>query len=444
MKPRQPAARPRQVPIPAGSGEPGRCEEHVALVLLATRQRPAKRENMSENPRGEHKGHGLSTRAVRAGEGKHKDQDALTTPIFQTSTYIFRDSAEIRAYNAREVERWEYGRYGNPTQRACELKLASLEGADDALLFPSGMNAVGCTLLARVRAGDHVVLTEDCYRNTRRFCEDVLRKLGVELSFVRACDYAQLEAAIRPQTRVLIGESPTNPHLRVADVPRLVKIAAEHRVDLLLDSTLATPFNQRPAEYGVRMILHSVTKYLNGHQDLMAGALVGSSEEVAAVRQFCRPVGGIADPHQSWLILRGLKTFALRMQRHNENSQDIARFLEGHAKVERVWYPGLESHPDHPTARQQMSGFGGVVSFEVRGDEAQTLRFADALELWLLGPSMGGVESLASHPSTVSYYDFTREERYRLGITDNLIRLAVGIEDAEDLIADLDQALAAV
>ena len=399
---------------------------------------------MSEQDHERNPGHGISTRSVRDGEKRRKEEDALTTPIFQTSTYVFSNSAEIQAYNANETERWEYGRYGNPTQRAVELKLASLDGAEDALLFPSGMNAVACTLLAGLRAGDHVILTEDCYRNTRRFCENVLVRFGVALTFVRAGDYEGLESAIREETKLLIAESPTNPHLRVADVPRLVKLAEEREVELLLDSTLATPYNQRPAEYGVKLIVHSLTKYLNGHQDLLAGALVGSAEKVAAVRQFCRPIGGIADPHQSWLILRGLKTFAVRMERHNCNAQAVAEFLEGHSKVERVWYPGLASHPDHDVARQQMSGFGGLVSFEVRGDEAQTLRFADTLGLWLLGPSLGGVESLASHPSTVSYYDFTREERYRLGITDNLIRLAVGIEDVEDLIADLDQALAAV
>ena len=399
---------------------------------------------MSEKDRDERPGDGISTRAVRHGEPRRRTEDSLITPIFQTSTYVFQNSAEIQAYNAKEVERWEYGRYGNPTQRAAELKIAALEGADDALLFPSGMNAVGMTLLARLRAGDHVVLTEDCYRNTRRFCENVLRKFGVELSCVRACEYDELEAAIRPETAGLIAESPTNPHLRVADLPRLVEIARRHDIDLLLDSTLATPFNQRPVEYGVRMIVHSITKFLNGHQDLLAGALVGSAEEVAQVRKFCRPVGGIADPHQSWLILRGLKTFAVRMERHNQNAQRVAEFLESHPKVEQVWYPGLPSHPDHAVAKQQMSGFGGLVSFEVRGDEAQAFRFCDSLDLWLLGPSMGGVESLASHPSTVSYYDYTREERYRLGITDNLIRLAVGIEDVADLIADLDAALATV
>jgi cystathionine gamma-synthase len=399
---------------------------------------------MGEKDHERNPGHGISTRAVRDGEKRRKDEDALTTPIFQTSTYVFRDTAEILAFNEDQSTRWEYGRYGNPTQRAVELKLASLDGADDALLFPSGMNAVGMTLLARLKAGDHIVLTEDCYRNTRRFCETVLTRFGVEVSLVRACDYDALEGAIRPETALLIGESPTNPHLRVSDLPKLVKLSNEHGVDLLLDSTLATPFNQRPVEYGVKLVVHSITKYLNGHQDLMAGALVGAAEEVAAVRQFCRPIGGIADPHQSWLILRGLKTFAVRMERHNRNAQAVAEFLEGHTKVERVWYPGLESHPDHAIARQQMSGFGGVVSFEVRGDQAQTLRFADGLRLWQLGPSLGGVESLASHPATVSYYDYAREERYRIGITDNLIRLAVGIEDVEHLVRDLDQALAGI
>ena len=388
--------------------------------------------------------HGISTRAVHDGEARRKGADALTTPIYQTSTYVFGGTQEILDYNAGRNPRFEYGRYGNPTQRAAELKIASLEGLDDALLFPSGMNAITCTLLALLQSGDHVILTEDCYRNTRRFCDDVLPRFGIDVTSVRACDYAQLEGAIRPQTRVLIAESPTNPHLRVADIPLLVKIAEDRGVTLLLDGTLATPYNQRAGEFGVRHVLHSVTKYLNGHQDLMAGAFVGSAEAVETVRKFCRPIGGIPDPHQSWLILRGLKTFALRMQRHNDNAAAIAPFLEGHAKVERVWYPGLDSHPDHEIAVQQMSGFGGLLSFEVRGDEAQTLRFADALRVWQLGPSLGGVESLCSHPATVSYYEFDREERQRLGIHDNLIRLAVGIEDIEDLIADLDQALASV
>jgi cystathionine gamma-synthase len=384
---------------------------------------------------------GRSTLAVRGGEGPNAE-DALTTPIYQTSTYVFDDTSEILRFNRGETQRWEYGRYGNPTQRAVERKLAALEGAADALLFPSGMNAITCTILALVRAGDHVVLTEDCYRNTWRFCGRALPRLGVEVTPVRAGDPAALEAALRPSTKLVIGESPTNPHLRVADLPALVKLSDERGVHLLVDSTLATPYNQRPVEFGARFVLHSVTKYLNGHQDLLAGALVGGAEEVQQVREYCRPIGGVPDPHQSWLILRGLKTFALRMERHNRNALAIARFLEAHPRVERVWYPGLESHPDHGIARAQMSGFGGVVSFELRGDQDATLRFLDGLRLWLLGPSMGGVESLASHPATVSYYELTRDERYRIGITDNLVRLAVGIEDAEDLIDDLDRALA--
>jgi len=384
---------------------------------------------------------GLSTLSVRSGEPKFKSEASLTTPIFQTSTYIFESSAEIRAFNAKELERWEYGRYGNPTQRAAELKVAALECADDALLFPSGMNALTSTLLALVRAGDHVILAEDCYKNTGRFCLNVLSKFSVELTAVRAGDTGALRDALRPNTRVIVAESPTNPHLRVQDLHELVALARDAGADLVLDSTLATPYNQRPFEFGVRYIVHSATKYLNGHQDLMAGALVGGSAEVDAVRTFCKPVGGVPDPHQSWLFLRGLKTFALRMRAHNENAQRIAEFLEQHPRVRRVWYPGLVSHPDHSLATRQMHGFGGLVSLEIEGDEQQTLKFVDALHLWLLGPSLGGVESLVSHPATVSYYDFSREERERLGIYDNLVRLAVGIEDSEDLVADLEQAL---
>lgn len=389
-------------------------------------------------------GQGLSTQSVRGGEPKFKDADALTTPIYQTSTYVFESTSEILAYNAGEIDRYEYGRYGNPTQRAAELKIAELEGAEDALLFPSGMNAIGSTLLARLKAGDHVVFVEDCYRNTRRFCELVLAKFGVDVTPIRAFDYEQLEAELRPNTRALICEIPTNPHLRVPDLERLVALSEQRGFELLLDATLATPFNVRPCEYGVRMVLHSVTKFLNGHQDLLAGALVGSADEVAQVRQFCRPVGGIPDPHQSWLILRGLKTFALRMEQHNRNAQAIAEFLSGHSRVEQTWYPGLASHPDHELAKRQLKGFGGLVSFTVRGDQKDTLRFADHLQLWLLGPSLGGVESLASHPATVSYSDWPRSERDRLGISDNLIRLAVGIEDPADLIADLDRALSSI
>jgi cystathionine gamma-synthase len=306
------------------------------------------------------------------------------------------------------------------------------------------MNALVCTVLSLVRAGDHLVLTEDCYRNTWRFARSALPRFGIEVTCVRAGDPGAVESALRPSTRVVLAESPTNPHLRVADLAALVKLLDPRGVRLLVDSTLATPLNQRPFELGVRFVLHSVTKFLNGHQDLLAGALVGGAEEVAAVREYCRPIGGIPDPHQSFLILRGLKTFALRMERHNQNALEIARFLEGHPRVERVWYPGLESHPDHRLARAQMSGFGGLVSFEARADQAGTLRFLDALRLWLLGPSMGGVESLASHPATVSYYELSREERLRIGIGDNLVRLAVGIEDAGDLVEDLERALRAI
>jgi cystathionine gamma-synthase len=392
----------------------------------------------------QHPHRGISTRAVRGGERRHKGEDALTTPIFQTATFTFEDSEEVRAYNAGEKQRYEYGRYGNPTVRACELKVASLEGAEDALLFPTGMSAIVNTMLAILREGHHCILFEDCYRNTKKFCSQYLVKYGIDVSFVRAGDYDQLKSEIRDTTRVIIGESPTNPHLRVSDIPQMVKIAKDNGVNLLVDSTLATPYNQTPYDHGVKFVLHSATKYLNGHNDLLGGVLVGSAPQVDAVRTFCNTVGSAADPHQAWMILRGLKTFAVRMERHNANALAIAGWLERHPRVERVWYPGLESHPDHAVAKDQMRGFGGLVSFEVKGDEPETLRFVDALRLWLLGPSMGGVESLASHPATVSYYELSREERYRIGIYDNLVRLAVGIEDIEDLINDLDQALAKI
>jgi cystathionine gamma-synthase len=393
-------------------------------------------------------GAGASTKAVHAGDKRLKPDHALTTPVVLTSTFTFEDVDDLvgfqKAHQADPaIERSEYGRYGNPTIGAVERKLAELDRGEAAILFSSGMAAVTVTLLSLLSAGAHVVITDDCYRRTREFVLEFLPRYGIQSTKVPMGDYGALEAAICPETRLLISESPTNPYLRVVDLPRLVGIARKHGPLTVIDSTFATPINQRPLEYGVDVVIHSATKYLGGHNDLLGGAITGSSEIVGKVRETENIIGAISDPHAAYLLLRGLKTLALRVRHQNETGMQIARFLEQDAHVAKVFYPGLESHPDHAVATQQMAGFGGVVSFELDGDLEKTKRFVDALRIPYIGPSLGGTESLVLPVALSSYFDYTPEERSALGISDTLIRLAVGVEDGEDLIADLTQALEA-
>jgi cystathionine gamma-synthase len=387
---------------------------------------------------------GFSTKAVHAGEAREKAGNAVTTPIFQTSTYTFRDSHELIDYMEGHVEREEYGRYGNPTQRVVECKLAALDGGEAALLFSTGMCAITTTLLAMLGRGGHLVLTEEGYRRTRQFCRTLLQRLGIDYTFVETGNYAALAAAIRPTTRLIFSESPTNPHLRVMDLERLVDIGRQHNVKIAIDSTFATPYNQRPLDFGIDLVFHSATKYLGGHNDLMAGVVVGSRGLVAAIRDMQAMLGGITDPHTSYLLVRGMKTLGIRMRQQNENGMTVARFLEGHPRVRRVYYPGLSSHPDYKVACEQMQGFGGVVSFEIDGDMKMTSAFIDRLHIPYIAPSLGGVETLIEQPALMSYYEMTPEDRAAIGIADELVRLSLGVEDADDLIADLNQALAGI
>ena len=384
---------------------------------------------------------GISTVAVHAGEDRVKPEDALTTPIYQTSTYTFRETRELCAYMEGEVERYEYGRYGNPTCRAAERKLAALEGAQEGLLFGSGMAAITTALLAILSRGHHVVMTHDCYRRTRQFCSTILPKFGIDVATVDTCDYAALEAAIGPNTRVIVSESPTNPYLHVLDLKRLVEIARANGLKVIIDSTFATPYNQRPLELGADLVVHAATKYLGGHNDLLAGAVLGGPDLVGAIRDVQAILGGVADPHSAYLLIRGLKTFPLRIERQNATGMRVAEWLEGQKRVRRVHYPGLPSHPHHQIARAQMRGFGGVVSFEIDGDLEAGSRFVDAVRIPAIAPSFGGVETLIEQPALMSYYELSSEERSALGITDSLIRLSLGVEDADDIIADLAAAL---
>jgi len=387
-----------------------------------------------------------NTDAVHAGDEKRKAFDAVPAPIVQTSTYTFADTAEIAAFTDGthpNPERGEYGRYGNPTVRAVEMRLAALEATEDAVLFASGMAALTTSVLALTRGGQHVVLFRDCYRMTLEFVTDVLARFGVSHTLLDAGDVASLPGAIRPETRLVLSESPTNPYLSCIDLEALATACKERRtVKSLVDATFATPFNCRAASFGIDLVLHSATKYLAGHNDVLAGVVCGPSGLVSLVRDLRGVLGGVCDPHAAFLVARGLKTLGLRVAKQNASALAIAQRLEKHPAIERVFYPGLASHPSHAIARAQMRGFGGVISFIVKGGLAGASRVVDALSIPRIGPSFGGVETLVEQPAVMSYYEMTTEQRTAIGIADGLVRLAVGIEEADDLIADLERALA--
>lgn len=390
-----------------------------------------------------------STLAVHGGAARERPHHALITPVYQTATYTFTDTDDARAFSAARragnTDRDQYGRFGNPTVKAVERRLAELSGGGDAILFASGMAALTSVLLASLPTGAHLIITHDCYRHTREFCLSYLKRLGIETTVVPMGDYAAMEAAIQPRrTRYILSESPTNPYLRVADLARIADIGRRHRVRTLIDSTFATPVNQRPLEWGIDLEVHSATKYLAGHNDLLAGVVIGNGEIMDALREARVILGSVADPHNAYLLERGLKTLALRVRQQNATAQAVAAYLEQHPKIARVWYPGLPSHPDHAIAKAQMSGFGGVVSFEVAGTLEDASRFIDALRIPYIASSLGGVESLIEQSALLAYHDKSPEERAALGIKDNLVRFSIGIEDAEDILADLEQALAAV
>jgi cystathionine gamma-synthase len=381
----------------------------------------------------------LFTRSIHAGEPRRKYADSITTPIVQTSTYTFKNSKAIEDYTKKGKEHFEYGRYGNPTAKIAEARLANLEGAEDCVVFSSGMSAITTTILSLVQSGDHIVITDDSYKKTLEFCRSYLKQFAIECTIVPFGNYTILEKAIKKNTRFIFSESPTNPYLNIFDLVKIRKIAARHDVLTLIDSTFSTPLNQRPIEFGMDIVLHSATKYLGGHNDILAGAVLGKKELIEKIRNLHKSMGGLIDPHCCYLLLRGLKTFPLRVQRQNESGLRVAEFLEAHPAVKTVYYPFLKSHRHYNVAKAQMSGGGGVVTFDIKGNINTAKRFLDALKLTYIGPSFGGAETLITHPALVSYYDYTKKQRYELGITDTLFRLAIGLEDVEDIIEDLER-----
>lgn len=378
------------------------------------------------------------TEAVRGGTSLHKKNGPLATPIYQTSTFEVTDSQEqVRAADTDQF----YTRYGNPTHTVVESSIAELEGAEGALLFSSGMAAITTSILALVKAGDHIVAQRDIYGGVTKFLAQWLPKLGIETTFVDTNDMEQHARAIRPNTRILHVESPTNPIVRVVDLEKIAKLAKEHGIITTIDSTFATPINCRPVEWGIDLVLHSGTKYFGGHSDLICGIAAGKRDLIDQIHKVRTTLGCCMDPHAAFLLLRGIKTLAVRVQRQNESALRIAEFLSQHPKVTHVHYPLLKGHPQYELAKKQMVGAGGVLSFEIEGSGEDACRVSESLNLFTLAPSLGGVDSLVTLPVLTSHAMIDPESRRKMGVTEQMIRISVGIENVDDLIADLEKGL---
>jgi cystathionine beta-lyase/cystathionine gamma-synthase len=379
------------------------------------------------------------TEAVHGGASLHKKNGPLSTPIYQTSTFEVTDNQE--QVRATGTDRF-YTRYGNPTHTVVQNAIAKLEGTDAALLFSSGMAAITTSMLALVKAGDHIVAQRDIYGGVTKFLSQWLPKLGVETTFVDTNDIEQHERAIRPNTRIVHVESPTNPIVRVVDLEKIAALARKHGLISTIDSTFATPINCRPAEWGIDLVLHSGTKYFGGHSDLICGIATGRRDLIDQIHHVRTTLGGSMDPHAAFLLLRGIKTLAVRVERQNASALRIAEFLSKHPRVTRVHYPMLKGHPEYELAQKYLAGAGGVVGFEVDGTGQDACRVAEALNLFTLAPSLGGVDSLVSIPVLTSHAMIDPELRRKMGVTEQMIRLSVGIENVGDLIADLEKGLA--
>ena len=377
----------------------------------------------------------FATRAIRSGQDVDLVTGAVVPAITLSATYAFKGIDERRSH--------EYSRSGNPTRDALETCLADLEGGTGGLAFASG-SAATVGVLSLLRPGDHVVATEDIYGGTYRIFQEIAAPMGIEFSYADARDAKELAAATRPSTRLVWIETPTNPFLQIVDIEAAAGVAHAAKALLVVDNTFASPYLQQPLRLGADIVLHSTTKYLGGHSDVIGGAVVTGDKELHEKLYFYQnSAGSVAGPFDAWLVLRGVKTLAVRMRAHEENAFAVAEFLSGHPYVESVIYPGLRDHPGHALAKRQMNGFGGMVTFRLRGARPQSDAFARALRLFIFAESLGGVESLACHPATMTHATMSRQQQEKRGITEGTIRLSVGIEDADDLIVDLDGALKA-
>ena len=375
----------------------------------------------------------FETISVHAGDRPDKRYGAISVPIYQTSTFVFEDVGKTRGF--------DYSRTANPTRKVLQDTIAQLEGGKAGFAFATGM-AAEATVLHLLKAGDHIVSGDDVYGGTYRLLAQVMPKFGIDVTFVRLDNKKKIEAAIRPDTKMIWLETPSNPLLNIIDLEMVVEIARRRKILTVIDNTFATPYFLKPIEFGIDLVVHSTTKYLNGHCDVVGGAVVTTTDELTEQMQFLlNALGTCAGPFDCWLVLRGIETLAVRMRQHQENATAVADYLYKHPAVKRVFYPGLKSHPGHKIAKQQMKGFGGMVSFEIKGGKAAVDRFLKRMKIFALAESLGGVASLAEHPGTMSHASMDKDHREKVGITDELIRLSVGLENVDDLIEDLEQAL---
>jgi len=384
---------------------------------------------------------GDATRAIHSGELKRGIGAPVATPIARTSSFTFSSTAEMKRWAEGKSKAYIYTRYGNPTLAVAESRLAALEGGEAAIVTASGMAAISSALLAVLKAGDELIATRQLYGGTYRLMRDVLPGLGIRVHHVEA-DLAGIERLVNAQTRALYIETPTNPTLRLVDLRQALEFARRHKLVSLIDNTFATPILQKPLALGFDLVLHSATKYMGGHSDLIAGAAIGSEARIRRVRQMIIDLGGSMDPDAAFLLIRGLKTLELRVLRQCESAMAVARFLARHPRVARVHYPGLASHPDHKLAKRQMRGFGSMLAFDLRGGLPAARRFCDRVRVFLLAASLGGVESLVVLPIYTSHYRMSRQELAAAGVEPGTVRVSVGLEDPRDLLADLKQALA--
>ncbi len=387
-------------------------------------------------------GYEFATLAVHAGETPCPATGALDTPIYQSTTFVSPNSDEMAAVYGEEKFGYMYTRYGNPTIRALEGKLATLEGGEAALATSAGMAAISSAILGYVKVGDHVVAARSLYGAAYNFLNKKLPRMGASTTFVQSARVEDFEKALRPSTRLLYFETPSNPVLEILDISALAQLARSRGIPSMIDNTFASPALQQPLRLGVTVVVHSATKYLCGHGDAMGGVIIGPKEYVGEVnREVLRDFGGVISPFNAWLILRGIRTLHLRMPAHCANAQRVAEFLARHPKIERVNYPGLPNHPGHEIARKQMRGFGAIISFEVKGGYEGGKKVMDRVKLFARAASLGDTRSLIVHSASTSHRAVPREQRMAIGITDGLVRLSVGVEAADDLLRDLEQAL---
>lgn len=376
---------------------------------------------------------GFATEAIHAGQEPDPATGAIITPIYQTSTYVQEGVGRHKGY--------EYARTQNPTRLALERNIAALEGGQACFAFASGMAAIN-VVMTLLKAGDHCVVSDTTYGGTFRLFDRVLTQFNLDFTYVNSADLDAVRNAIRPETRMVFVETPTNPVMTLTDLAAVAAVTRAAGVKLVVDNTFMSPYFQRPLSLGADIVVHSTTKYLNGHSDSVGGVVVLNDQEVAErIAYLQNAAGAIMSPFDAWLILRGTKTLAVRMRQHDENGRAVANFLVEHPKIEKVFYPGLKSHPQHELACRQMSGFGAMIAFET-GSRERAIKFLESVRLCALAESLGGVETLVCHPATMTHASVPADERQRLGITDGLVRISVGIEDVDDIIADIDQALA--